>query len=77
MTTIIVAALALIVLIVLIAILSGKMNRFSKGSEDAQSSATGSVCRKMQDTGNIGSCCDEGGISASWIDCGEGKQCCY
>ena len=83
LTTIIVAALALIVLIVLIAIFSGKIGIFSKESANTAESATSSICNRVHEEGKRGFCKSAGencptGIEQAgvWTDCGAGVSCC-
>ena len=81
-TTIIIAALALIVLIVLIAIFTGKLNIFTKGESSATDSVDQSLCARPG-TGNycaVNNACRTGADGSpedpgAWIDCGS-EGCC-
>ena len=80
-TTIIIAAVALIVLIVLIAIFTGKLNLFSKGYGETTEGVKENICTQSA----AGAYCQIGDTpcspkqedkSKSWIDCGTGIACC-
>jgi len=77
-TTIIVAAIALLVLIVMIAIFSGKINIFSQGYSDSTTSAKQNVCGA---NGGIcmpeGECSGGGPSGTNWIDCSSTEVCCW
>jgi hypothetical protein len=83
LTTIVVAAIALVVLIVLIAIFTGRINIFGK-QYDTQ---TGDVQARVCNVGGgvfvakVPGTCPAGGPShfddsKSWIDCGGDQACC-
>lgn len=80
LTTIIVAAVALIVLVVLIAIFSGKIRIFSSGVDDETNSYTSKQCeapglQRRCETSPSGEC-SEGGNLVEGYECPIGKICC-
>ena len=78
MTTIIVAAIALLVLIVLIAIFAGRINIFSSGYDSTSEETKNRVCLTCVDT-TQGQICPTGASphpSEGMIGCSPPKQCC-
>ena len=79
LTTIVVAAIALVVLIVLIAIFTGRISIFGKSYDkqttDAQNrvcNVGGGACSSSTTCANSGSFSNIGG----WIDCASNEGCC-
>lgn len=80
-TTIIVAAVALIVLIVLVAIFTGKIQLFGSGYDSATDSAKDQVCNAVHSGSTERGTCCAGGANINeigkWIDCSETQGCCW
>jgi len=76
-TTIVMAAIALIVLVVMIAIFSGKTKVFSNHYDDASHSAISKVCSQkgycVSDPANCPGTTESG---SKYIDCSDSAFCC-
>ncbi len=77
-TTIVMAAIALIVLVVIIAIFTGKTKIFSNNYDTASHSAISQVCSQKGYCVNDGNACATGSLEdgSKYIDCPDLGFCC-